>query len=590
MLLTVGYSQQVIAVSDITSEGLSKIQKKQIFNKLETELVNLGAYEVTSRSEVDKILAEQKFQSSGCTDQQCAAEIGRLLNADLMLLSDILYDKDAKEVSITLKLVNVETAKIATAISKYESIDNFRQIFNKVPGYLLELYRNQNINRTAPSTTQQTQQVGTGKLIVRSDPVGAKVILDNKDAGLTPFEKDLEAGKHRLILTYKGYERFAKSVTVISDTTEIVEAELVSLTGDLAIISTPSNSDVFINDDYKGKTPLTLQFLEVGEYFIKIKQEGYVEELSKVTVDWNQTNTVKKTLTSLPGSVAFYSVPEGVEVLVDNRSRGFTKSSGLVVELPVGKYKVQMKKKGYASATSEIIVKAGETSDLELSLTKLPEGVSEDPTMGWISITGSPKKSQVTIKGENYSIPLKYHELRKGNYSFKAKKSGYKTESKSFKITAQKHIKEQFMLNPIDRDLARKYSFVFPGLGHFYAEKPLRGLAWMGLQTASLYTTYLFYVDFDDKLEISKQAQQEYKAAVDIGLIESKRIIYEQKYKDKNNALYTLIGMGVVSLGTWVWNTYDVQWSVPDVLSASADLDINIRINEKGELETKVKF
>ena len=65
MLLTVGYSQQVIAVSDITSEGLSKIQKKQIFNKLETELVNLGAYEVTSRSEVDKILAEQKFQSSG---------------------------------------------------------------------------------------------------------------------------------------------------------------------------------------------------------------------------------------------------------------------------------------------------------------------------------------------------------------------------------------------------------------------------------------------------------------------------------------------------------------------------------------------
>ena len=97
MLLTAGYSQQVIAVSDITSEGLSKMQKKQIFNKLETELVNLGAYEVTSRSEVDKILAEQKFQSSGCTEQQCAAEIGKLLNADLMLLSDILYDKSDEQ-------------------------------------------------------------------------------------------------------------------------------------------------------------------------------------------------------------------------------------------------------------------------------------------------------------------------------------------------------------------------------------------------------------------------------------------------------------------------------------------------------------
>ena len=80
-LVSISFSQQVIAVSDITSEGLSNIQKKQFFNRLESDLVNLGAYEVTSRSEVDKILAEQKFQSAGCTDQQCAAEIGRLLNA-----------------------------------------------------------------------------------------------------------------------------------------------------------------------------------------------------------------------------------------------------------------------------------------------------------------------------------------------------------------------------------------------------------------------------------------------------------------------------------------------------------------------------
>ena len=58
LVLTLGYSQKVIAVSDITSEGLSKMQKKQIFDKLESELVNLDAYEVTSRSEVDKILAE----------------------------------------------------------------------------------------------------------------------------------------------------------------------------------------------------------------------------------------------------------------------------------------------------------------------------------------------------------------------------------------------------------------------------------------------------------------------------------------------------------------------------------------------------
>ena len=51
--------KQIIAVSNITSQGLSDFEKKLFFNKLESELVNMGIYEVTSRQEVDKILQEQ---------------------------------------------------------------------------------------------------------------------------------------------------------------------------------------------------------------------------------------------------------------------------------------------------------------------------------------------------------------------------------------------------------------------------------------------------------------------------------------------------------------------------------------------------
>ena len=142
ILLTFCFSQkQVIAVSNITSVGLSEFQKKIFFNKIESELVNMGAYEVTSRQEVDKILQEQKFQNSGCTDQQCAAEIGRLLNADLMLLTEILYDNESKYISANLKLVSVETAKIQTAISKDGMVSTPTDILDKLSGYILELYR-----------------------------------------------------------------------------------------------------------------------------------------------------------------------------------------------------------------------------------------------------------------------------------------------------------------------------------------------------------------------------------------------------------------------------------------------------------------
>ena len=81
-------------------------------------MVNLGTYDVTNRSEVEKILKEQKFQQAGCTDQQCAAEIGKMLNADLMLISTILFNRDEGQMSATFKLVNVESARITTATTK----------------------------------------------------------------------------------------------------------------------------------------------------------------------------------------------------------------------------------------------------------------------------------------------------------------------------------------------------------------------------------------------------------------------------------------------------------------------------------------
>ena len=121
IITAISFAQQqraVIAVADIANSGLSNFEVKQVYDRLETELVNLGTYDVTNRSEVEKILKEQKFQQAGCTDQQCAAEIGKMLNADLMLISTILFNRDEGQMSATFKLVNVESARITTATTK----------------------------------------------------------------------------------------------------------------------------------------------------------------------------------------------------------------------------------------------------------------------------------------------------------------------------------------------------------------------------------------------------------------------------------------------------------------------------------------
>jgi len=49
--------QEVIAITDVDAEGLSNFDIKRFVNKLESELVSLGTYEVTSRQKVEKPLS-----------------------------------------------------------------------------------------------------------------------------------------------------------------------------------------------------------------------------------------------------------------------------------------------------------------------------------------------------------------------------------------------------------------------------------------------------------------------------------------------------------------------------------------------------
>ena len=107
--------QKVIDVADIVSEDLSSTQKSILFNKIETELVNLKKYRVTTRSEVDRILKEQKFQQSGCTSDECIVEVGRMIGVERMVGGSI--SKVGDLFSVNAKIVSVETGEIFNSIT-----------------------------------------------------------------------------------------------------------------------------------------------------------------------------------------------------------------------------------------------------------------------------------------------------------------------------------------------------------------------------------------------------------------------------------------------------------------------------------------
>jgi TolB-like protein len=107
-----------LALMDIESgEGISVDEARQVSELLRSEFSKTSAFTIIDRNNMQDILQEQALSASGCTDNSCAIEIGRVLSARLMGVGRIT--RQAGRIKLVLRLVDVETTE--SVIS--ESID-----------------------------------------------------------------------------------------------------------------------------------------------------------------------------------------------------------------------------------------------------------------------------------------------------------------------------------------------------------------------------------------------------------------------------------------------------------------------------------
>ena len=72
-------------------------------------------------------------------------------------------------------------------------------------------------------TLSRTGAARTGHLKIDSNPAGMIVQFDNEEIGITPLQRDVSAGPHRVVLTHLGRKVGARKVEVAAnDTTEVV--------------------------------------------------------------------------------------------------------------------------------------------------------------------------------------------------------------------------------------------------------------------------------------------------------------------------------------------------------------------------------
>ena len=162
------FAKDIIAVLDLDQIGLTPQEATILTQRLTTRLIAIDRYQVVERNNMDKILKEQKFQNSGCTDSECAVEIGQLLNTDYIVIGSV--SKFGSMYSIDARLIDVAQGKglISAEYSTENSID-----------YLLK--------NGVESIAYQLCGIGEPESQKKSEPLFSKIYKQRKIIGIVSF-------------------------------------------------------------------------------------------------------------------------------------------------------------------------------------------------------------------------------------------------------------------------------------------------------------------------------------------------------------------------------------------------------------------
>ncbi len=258
---------------------------------------------------------------------------------------------------------------------------------------------------------------GLGVIKVVTEPAGAMVSIDGKEAGPSPVEMELATGDHPVIVMMEGYIAQEKVCKIEHQKTEVVTIKLPhSPPGTLVVTSEPTGAKVQINGKKAGTTPVEGK-VNSGTYKVVVEFEGYQRQEKEVRVKTEQRTEVAIQLTRTPlGILAVETEPAGAKVLVNHKEAG---STPLAEDLPAGKHLVEVELDGYERVRQTVEIKSGTTTALSLTLKRIPRG------RGTLVIKSKPEGAKVTIDDEPAGMTPVTKKMPPGGYIVMLAMPGY---------------------------------------------------------------------------------------------------------------------------------------------------------------------
>lgn len=206
-----------------------------------------------------------------------------------------------------------------------------------------------------------------GYLNVTSSPEnGAFVFINNKQVGTTPYTSDkLASGTYNVRVMKEMYNMVEKNV-VVTDGNTTKENLNMSATFVDVTIKTDANSDIYVDDDLKGKGSWTGR-LSDGAHLIEAKKAAHKTTRKEINLSLGAAQTITIDAPKpMYGFLEISSSPLSADIYIDGKNVG--KTPKVISDILEGTHELRLEKQGCASLTKTITIKQGETLTLDESL------------------------------------------------------------------------------------------------------------------------------------------------------------------------------------------------------------------------------
>ncbi|MBR3852469.1 MAG: PEGA domain-containing protein [Fibrobacter sp.] len=209
-------------------------------------------------------------------------------------------------------------------------------------------------------TIEKKLRPNFGYINVSTSPEqGAKVFVDGDYLGVSPIKTDkLASGTHTVRVMKDMYKMKEQSFTVTDGQTTnanlTMSANFVTLT-----VNTDADSDIYVDEDYKGRGRWTGRVSE-GLHNLEARKQNHRSSKTSVDLVLGENKTIAlEAPQPISGSIDVNSSPMSAEIYIDGKHYGQTPN--YINEILIGTHTLKLEKQGCATITKTIKIKENET-------------------------------------------------------------------------------------------------------------------------------------------------------------------------------------------------------------------------------------